>query len=88
MAQEESQRCLLALFKAGWAFAQQLQGHCFDGRDVGRLLTADYWPPVLQGMAETAGIHGAMTKEQAIVKVKQEIARRLDLAEASVGGER
>lgn len=68
---------LFDVFEAGWCFFAQLQGHCFDGRDVGRLLVSDYWPPILQGMAQTAGIDSGMTKEEAVVKVKQEVARRL-----------
>jgi hypothetical protein len=71
---------LFAVFEAGWSFQQHLEGHCFDGRDVGRLLTSDYWPPILQGMERTAGLDASMSKVQAVVKVKQEISRRLGAA--------
>ena len=72
---------LFEIFESGWSFFAQLQGHCYDGRDVGRLLVSEHWPPVLQGMEKTAGIDSGMTKAEAIVKVKREIARRLTAAQ-------
>lgn len=74
---------LFEIFEAGWSFRGQCQGHVFDARDVARLLVSDFWPPVLRGMENTVEIDvSMMSKAEAIVAVKQEIARRLAAAQA------
>jgi hypothetical protein len=70
------------VFEAGWTFHDMTRFACDSGRDMGRILVADFWPPLLRGMEKTAGVDGAMTGSEAIVKVKQEIERRLLAATA------
>lgn len=77
------------VFEAGWTFSSMTKFGCDNGRDVGRILVADFWPPLLRGMEKTAGVDGMMTKGESIAKVKQEIERRLlDAAQQIVDTER
>lgn len=69
---------LFALFEAGWHLRGSLQGHVLDGRDVCRVTTCDFWPPYLQQMHVGTDLHVGLTVPQAMVRLKQEIKRRLD----------
>jgi hypothetical protein len=65
-------------FELGMLFAFATQGHVLDGRDVGRLTTCDFWPPLLQNMHIGLDLHVGLSKGEAICKLKKEILRRLN----------
>ena len=67
---------LFEIFEAGWNFKQQTDGHCFDGRDVCRITTSDFWPESLKGLGDK-GLEFGVSKSDAIVIVKQEVQARL-----------
>jgi hypothetical protein len=66
------------LFEAGWHFKTHIDGHCFDGRDVCRITACDFWPESLKDLHVDAELDLSLSKNDAIVRVKNAVQKRLD----------
>jgi hypothetical protein len=70
-------------FEMGFSLRGAMLGHVLDGRDVGRLTTCEFWHRSMLGMHEGTDLHVGLTVSEAIVKLKAEVRRRLNVFDAA-----